>query len=78
MKAEELLRRYAAEERNFQNADLRGQNFKGKDLSGADFSHADIRSTNFSRANLSNAKFTGAKACPIPPESSKLAANSYP
>jgi uncharacterized protein YjbI with pentapeptide repeats len=62
MKAKELLRRYAAGERNFQNADLCGQNFKGKDLSHADFSHADIRSTDFSRANLSNAKFTGAKA----------------
>lgn len=62
MKAEELLRRYAAGERNFQNADLRGQNLKGRDLSGADFRHADIRSANFSRANLSHASFTGAKA----------------
>ncbi len=62
MKAEEVRRRYAAGERNFQNANLRGQNFKGQDLSGADFSNADIRSANFSQANLTGANFTGAKA----------------
>ena len=62
MKASRVLQRYAAGERNFQGANLRGLSFKGKDLSGADFSGADIRGTNFSRANLTGAKFRGAKA----------------
>ncbi len=43
MKAAEVLRRYAAGERNFRGVNLRGQSFKGADLSGADFSYADIR-----------------------------------
>ncbi len=62
MKATEVLRRYAAGERNFQRENLRGQSFKGQDLSGADFSEADIRSTNFENANLQEVNFTGAKA----------------
>lgn len=62
MKAEEVQRRYAAGERDFSGANLRGQNFKGQTLSGADFSHADIRGANFTTANLSGADFTGAKA----------------
>ena len=62
MKAKEVLRRYAAGERNFQRVNLRGQSFKGADLSGADFSEADIRSTNFKNANLQGVNFTGAKA----------------
>ena len=62
MKAKEVLRRYAAGERNFQRVNLRGQSFKGQDLSGADFSEADIRGTNFKNANLQGANFTGAKA----------------
>ena len=62
MKAAEVLRRYAAGERNFQRVNLRGQSFKGADLSGADFSEADIRSTNFKNANLQGVNFTGAKA----------------
>ena len=62
MKAEEVLRRYAAGERNFSGADLRGRNFKGQNLSGANFSHTDIRGANFTAANLSGANFTGAKA----------------
>lgn len=62
MKAEEVRRRYAAGERNFSGANLRGKNFRGQDLSGADFSGKDIRGANFSNANLSGANFTGAKA----------------
>lgn len=62
MKASEILRRYAAGERNFQGINLRGLSFQGQDLSGADFSKVDIRGTNFANANLTGAKFCGAKA----------------
>ena len=62
MKAQEVLRRYAAGERNFHNANLRGANFKWQDLSGADFSKADIRSGNFCNANLQGANFTKVQA----------------
>ena len=61
MKASEVLRRYAAGERNFQGVNLKGQSFKGQELSGADFSEADIRSADFTGANLRGAKFCGAK-----------------
>lgn len=62
MKAQDVLHRYAAGERNFCNANLRGANFKGQDLSGADFSGADIRSANFTNAILKGVKFTEAQA----------------
>jgi uncharacterized protein YjbI with pentapeptide repeats len=62
MKAEELLRRYAAGERDFRGVNLRGQSFKGKDLSGANFSEADIRGANFTNAKLTGANFSGGKA----------------
>jgi uncharacterized protein YjbI with pentapeptide repeats len=62
MKAKEVLRRYAAGERDFRRANLRGQSFKGKDLSGADFSEADIRSANFTGAVLRGVNFAKAKA----------------
>ena len=58
IKAQEVLRRYAAGERNFCNANLRGANFKGQDLSGADFSGADICSANFTNANLRGVNFS--------------------
>jgi uncharacterized protein YjbI with pentapeptide repeats len=60
--ANEILRRYAAGERDFRRVNICGQSFKGKDLSGADFSEADIRSTNFTNAYLKNTKFCGATA----------------
>ena len=62
MRAEEVLRRYAAGERDFRGGNLRGANFKGKDLSGADFSGADIRSANFSNAKLRRVNFTNVRA----------------
>lgn len=62
MTAKEVLKRYAAGERDFCSRNLRGQSFKGQDLSGADFSGADIRGTNFTEANLTGAKFVKAEA----------------
>lgn len=62
MKADEVLRRYTAGERDFRRVNIRGQSFKGKDLSGADFSEADIRGTIFTNAYLKSSKFCGAKA----------------
>ena len=62
MKANEVLRRYEAGERDFRRVNLRGQSFKGKDLSGADFSEADIFGTNFTGANLREVNFSYAKA----------------
>jgi hypothetical protein len=62
MQASEVLRRYAAGERDFCRANLRGQSFKGQDLSGADFSEADIRGANFTHAILHRANFTRAQA----------------
>ncbi|NEO41629.1 MAG: hypothetical protein F6J90_37010 [Moorea sp. SIOASIH] len=62
MKANEIVRRYAAGERDFRRVNLRGQSFQGKDLSGADFSEADIRGANFKNANLTGTNFCKAKA----------------
>ncbi|NEQ86292.1 MAG: pentapeptide repeat-containing protein [Moorea sp. SIO2I5] len=62
MKAKEVLRRYAAGERDFRRVNLRGQSFQGEDLSGADFSEADIRGANFKNAYLKDTKFCDAKA----------------
>jgi len=62
MKASEVLRRYAAGERNFRQTNLRGQFFEGENLSGVDFSRADIRGSNFNNAILKEADFTEAQA----------------
>ncbi|NEO47872.1 MAG: pentapeptide repeat-containing protein [Moorea sp. SIO4A3] len=62
MKANEVLEKYSAGERDFRRANLRGQSFQEKDLSGADFSEADIRGANFKNANLTGTKFCKAKA----------------
>ena len=62
MKASEVLRRYAAGERNFRQTNLRGQSFEGENLSGVDFSRADIRGSNFNNAILKEADFTEAQA----------------
>ena len=62
MKANEVLKQYAAGERDFRKKNLQGQAFKGKDLSRSDFSEADIRGVNFTGANLQGAKFCNAKA----------------
>lgn len=70
MTREELLRRYAAGERDFRGADLRGANLRGADLRdanlrwadltdadlrGADLTDADLRRANLRRANLRGA-----------------------
>ncbi|NES80744.1 MAG: hypothetical protein F6K10_04730 [Moorea sp. SIO2B7] len=62
MKANEVLRRYAAGERDFRRVNLKGQSFQGKDLSGADFSEADIRGANFKNAILRGTQFCKARA----------------
>ena len=60
MKAQEVLKQYAAGKRNFRGVNLRGESFKEKTLSGADFSETDLRSTDFTGATLRGANFTGA------------------
>lgn len=62
MRSGDLLRRYAAGDRDFRRVNLCGQSFKGKDLSGADFSETDIRGASFTNTSLRGAKFCGATA----------------
>ena len=66
MKAIEVLKRYQAGARNFQDVNLRGQSFRGKNLSGADFTGADftnakLQGTKFTNATLIKADFTDAE-----------------
>jgi len=61
LKAKDVLRLYAAGERDFRGTILRGGNFRGADLSGADFTGADIRSARFIDANLQQTKFCHAR-----------------
>ncbi|MEO1094506.1 MAG: pentapeptide repeat-containing protein [Cyanobacteria bacterium J06638_28] len=59
--AKTVLQLYAAGERDFRGAILRGCNFRGADLSGADLSGADIRSARFVDAMLRGVNFSYAK-----------------
>ncbi len=61
LKARDVLRLYAAGERDFRGAILRGCNFRGADLSSADFRGADIRSTRFVDATLRHVNFSHAR-----------------
>lgn len=56
--AKDVLRLYAAGERDFRGTILRGCNFRGADLSGANFTGADIRSSNFMKAQLRGNNFS--------------------
>ncbi|MDB9526814.1 pentapeptide repeat-containing protein [Oscillatoria sp. CS-180] len=58
LSTKDVLRLYAAGERDFSGAILRGCNFRGEDLSGANFSGADIRGTLFTKANLIETNFS--------------------
>jgi hypothetical protein len=69
LRAEDVLKRYAAGERDFRGADLQGLRFRRACLAGADFSGADLRGTDFLEADLRGAKFVGAR-CGIPLERS--------
>jgi uncharacterized protein YjbI with pentapeptide repeats len=65
MDANEVLKRYAAGERNFRQADWRGislpkANLSGVDLSGAHLSNADLSGSDLSNANLNWAGLKGA------------------
>lgn len=60
MDREELLRRYAAGERDFSGVFLRWLDFSDCDLSGINLSNADLESTLWEGANLSEANLSGA------------------
>lgn len=65
-RAKEVLRRYAARERDFHGLNFEGESFRGANLSGANFSGANfsntkLHSTKFNNAILTDAKFIDAK-----------------
>ncbi|MEM7595041.1 MAG: pentapeptide repeat-containing protein [Cyanobacteria bacterium P01_A01_bin.83] len=60
MDREELLRRYAAGERDFSGVSLRGLDFSDCDLRGIILSNADLSMTGWVGANLSRADLSGA------------------
>ena len=57
MTAEELLERYAAGERSFEEVDLSGANLMEVDLEGIDLEGAILRGTKFKRSLLNHAIF---------------------
>ena len=57
---EDILKKYAAGERMFCKANLRGANLSGADLSGADLRRADLRRADLSGANMYGANLRGA------------------
>lgn len=59
--AEELLRRYAAGERSFSNAQLEEAGLRKAELAHADLRDASLRSAVLCRANLTGADLRGAK-----------------
>jgi hypothetical protein len=60
MTTEELLAKYAAGERNFAKADLRGANLTKADLRGADLSKAKLSKINLTSADLRGANLSAA------------------
>lgn len=61
MQAEDLLKKYAAGERDFSGVDLTEANLSRANLSGVNFSNAILSIANLSGTNLSEANLTGAK-----------------
>jgi uncharacterized protein YjbI with pentapeptide repeats len=71
VQSDELLRRYAQGERDFENADLKqghlrranisGANLRGASLRGADLCWANLTGANLMGAKLTSAELTGAK-----------------
>jgi uncharacterized protein YjbI with pentapeptide repeats len=61
MTVEELLKQYAAGERNFAGINLTEANLSGVNLSGANLKGANLSVANLSGANLSKTNLTGAK-----------------
>lgn len=61
MKAEDVLKRYAAGERTFAGINLNEANLSGADLSQADLGGADLSVANLSGANLSETNLRRAK-----------------
>ncbi len=62
LNAKEVLRLYAAGERDFRGTILRGCNFHEVNLSRADFTGADIRSVRFTKSALVETNFSKVKA----------------
>ena len=63
MDAQELLRRYAAGERDFSKARLRGIMLDMTDLKDINLSGADLSGADLSGADLSGANLSGARLC---------------
>lgn len=61
MQAEDIIKKYAAGERDFSGMDLTEINLSRANLTGANFRNATLSIANLSGANLSEADLTGAK-----------------